>query len=359
MKYNRSFFYFEPNIHINIGLPNTVLIYNFSTAKETLVRSIPFFLKVKQLINEYEFGFYIDQPELIEVCQSLKDNLIGDIIVTKENKLPFLIPPHFFKVEKTRDYFTKLESRNINNNIFDYIFNLDLFIGTSFSDSNKNIFPHLSNNNVISNVCFDDLIDCLKDYKFCSNIQSVNIYIANSNIDSSVFFKKLRKILGTTTINLHLPVILSNNYIGDYKRNLYFDSRQIENPKVLNKLINKISIHDSITFVVESAKQFYIAEKIAIVKELDSYSVYPNFNGSNYEFFRKNVFIDHSTLFEEILSIDELFRNSQLNTNDFGRILIDSNGSYKTNLLGKTIGQINNDDLLKIVFNCITDTHSS
>ncbi|NVO11648.1 MAG: hypothetical protein HXX16_16925 [Bacteroidales bacterium] len=359
MKYNHPFFYFEPNIHVNIGQPNIVLIYNYTTAKERVINNTPFYLRVKQLLSEYEFGFYIDQDELYGICLTLKDDLLGDIIDIKDGKLPFLIPPNFFKVEKSRSYLSENGIRNFKDNILDYIFNLDFYMGLALSKSNRNTFPHLYPDNIIKEICFDEWNSCINDYKIRTNLQSINIYIASSINESPIFIKRLEESFESTYINIHIPYNLSNDYVGSYNKLLYFPSSKIEDTRVLRNFVNEVSESDRIIFIVESEKHFSIVEKIASKNSLDNYSVYPHFNGKNNTFFQSNVYMRHADLLEDKPSMIDLFRNSELNSNDFGRIVIDSFGNYQTNVLGEPLGNLKNENLQKIVFNCLSSTNST
>jgi len=67
----------------------------------------------------------------------------------------------------------------------------------------------------------------------------------------------------------------------------------------------------------------------------------PIFNGNNIDFFEKNVFIDEDDLYDQSLSMQDIFRRKTMNEFYFGNTTIMFDGNVYNNIFLKSIGNIN------------------
>lgn len=103
-------------------------------------------------------------------------------------------------------------------------------------------------------------------------------------------------------------------------------------------------------FIVSSQVDYEEIEKIITKYNLENYLLSPFYNQNNELFFIDNVYIEESDiLLKEENKQRHIFAHQKLNTNNFGRIYIYPNGDVKSNVLMRTIGNIKEDTLSKIV----------
>jgi len=94
---------------------------------------------------------------------------------------------------------------------------------------------------------------------------------------------------------------------------------------------------------VKDEASYRKAEYLIDALYLKAYSFQPVFDGKNIDFFKKYVFMNKAD-FETIgLSKREVFANQVLNSNHFGKIIIDVFGDIKCSRFSSAIGNINDD----------------
>ena len=102
------------------------------------------------------------------------------------------------------------------------------------------------------------------------------------------------------------------------------------------------------------AKANEIVEKYAI----QEYKIEPEYRGDNLPFFEENVFLYEEDILSKHLSMQDLMRNQILNSNDFGKLSVCSNGDMYTNELSPTVGNIWTNDVRKLIYKEMTEGHS-
>jgi pseudo-rSAM protein len=97
---------------------------------------------------------------------------------------------------------------------------------------------------------------------------------------------------------------------------------------------------DSLTFLIQRDEEIPVLEGVIEDLHTGNISVQPYFNGSNLDFFKKNVFIDHESLSENILDIGVIKARTSQNTLNYGKMFIRSNQNIYSNLNGTPLGKI-------------------
>lgn len=80
-----------------------------------------------------------------------------------------------------------------------------------------------------------------------------------------------------------------------------------------------------------------------------STTIIPIYNGTNRDFFEKNLFIEEDDLFCEPISMRRIFCNQKLNTNNFGTLICFPDGTCRANALAPDLGSLRSQSLLELV----------
>jgi len=93
----------------------------------------------------------------------------------------------------------------------------------------------------------------------------------------------------------------------------------------------------NLNFIVENDSDFELSEKMIGDFNLSSYNHTPFFNGKNLSFFKKNVYINKTDLFQVKHSIVELLINKTSNPHYFGKLILNSDGNLYTSFHRKPL----------------------
>ncbi|MDR2010349.1 MAG: TIGR04150 pseudo-rSAM protein [Bacteroidales bacterium] len=103
-------------------------------------------------------------------------------------------------------------------------------------------------------------------------------------------------------------------------------------------------------FKIASDKDYEQSEIIIDQYNIKDYKLEPVYTGNNLSFFEKNIFLTEEDILSEPLSMREIFARQALNTFDFGKIHVMSNGDVHANLNQPVLGNINTHNIQEIVY---------
>lgn len=83
----------------------------------------------------------------------------------------------------------------------------------------------------------------------------------------------------------------------------------------------------------------------------DEFVVTPFYNGNNYDFFERTVFITKQALKESQPSMRDIFAQMVINTLDFAKLTIMSNGNIYANVNNPKVGKLSNDSIITAIKN--------
>lgn len=129
-------------------------------------------------------------------------------------------------------------------------------------------------------------------------------------------------------------IIKSTENLG-LKINVLFDVK--ENPEC-DKLYDSNFMY---TFVITLESEYDKADEMARISGIEDINVIPVYNGGNFEFFRKNVFLSKDEILDSRLSKREIFSHQVLNTVNFGKIyLLPDRKVYSDTGILESVGSI-------------------
>lgn len=292
----------------------------------------------------------LNNEQLYYFVETIQAGGYGDIIEGELAK-PLLMPP-FLNLQKSVERL-KQHDISLGENILSYLHSVAIYInGTCHQNCKecpKEFKQHLSCTKSEQTLN----MDVLRNFLLTISYTAPSISILGGNI---FHYTELRELLHFLKEMNFTHTLLTN------WRNIP------ENPEILDLLSHKllrlkILINDtyrlnSIIALAEKIKQNNINQSWeVIVTSLSEYedaimlsqqlsnrhiklAIKPFYNGENNTFFEDNIFIDSEDLNTIEWSRQDIFALQELNTNDFGKITILSDGKVYANINHKPIGNI-------------------
>ncbi|GET47033.1 TIGR04150 pseudo-rSAM protein [Capnocytophaga felis] len=347
----------EPYVYINFT-QNSVLLYNTLDAAYTestnpliveLMRQICVkencgvcLLTSKNLTNDDVRSFIID----------IREKFIGDIlpVALSEGRPVQLISLLNFQQDKMRLNDDKMKeniepSISIGENILENLHEVNLF----FEEKND-----------LGIEVYSDILIQME------NVPRINLcgeFLKYPQLPLLVNF--LSKTQGNKAIvtdyqDINVNDILTANLDEGYSFQVNVDF-PLDNKKQWDSLITLISSSKrkiKFVFGIKNEADIDEVEKMIIDYKIEDYQFSPIYNSQNIDFFKDNVFLTKDDIFSTPLSMKEIFANQTLNTYNFGRIFIKSNGDVLTKKNTKPIGNIKKDTIKKIIFDEISEGNS-
>ncbi len=97
---------------------------------------------------------------------------------------------------------------------------------------------------------------------------------------------------------------------------------EINNLKqILSNCINK-NLKLECIFIIEKEKDYNLTIKVIDKFDIKHYLIKPFFNGNNHDYFEKYIFYNKQEIYESKPDLREIFINSTINLNYFGKLII-------------------------------------
>jgi pseudo-rSAM protein len=117
----------------------------------------------------------------------------------------------------------------------------------------------------------------------------------------------------------------------------------------IQSFVDEFGENVKLAFFVKTEEEFMQVQDMVEDKNI-RFTVKPYFDGTNLDFMEQFVYMDEKDMQNIQLTKKEIFAHQVLNTNDFGKIAIDSSGDVYSNInLQKSIGNVS-EDIRDIIF---------
>lgn len=296
--------------------------------------------------------------------EQIKNNFFGDIIKSSNsNSKPFQLKP-ILNIQKSVERLMKSEDFNVGRKLMLNLNELNIYIHNecglncpNCSSYNKQ-FPFCTksvkskmelNLNILRRIIIDlkgTSIKCIRifggDLFSYSQIQELDKLLFNyiHIVEYNIHYKNLYyNINNINIINKKsvLNILIDEEIDIDI---LYLTIKSVEN-KCFNYRLN---------FVVDNDNALKIVQKIASEIKNELFIIYPFYNKTNIDFFKKKIFIKKKDILEIKPSMNDIFLHQTLNSNSFGKLYIKYDGRIFSNLNNKEIGNINENTLYDAVY---------
>lgn len=367
---NRKFFWFflEPYTFV-FSEPSKRVIYNTLNGSY-LTYEDPFVCNILDRLNQPENGYCIEiensffkRKSFLSLIREVRQSFTGDVLPVGDIAVkPFIFVPllrlynNVERIKKERDQsLGELILRNLNQ--------VTCFLPGSctnkctFCDQYYKQFPHCTNGG-------GESLSLEEYFLLFDKLEAAGVSQVNLIINGGVSF--------------HLVQALCEHLTGrSFKKTFYINIRNLHNfISVLNIPEAKICVSvDNLIHITQWAeyqemyRNFPVAweyvirdiheiENIESVLEEENVLLKPFYDGSNFTFFKENIYIQKEEILQEPISIQRIFRRQVVNENFFGQLFILSTGEVYSNLNLHSLGNIKIDSLGEIVYREMEDSHA-
>jgi len=352
MKKNGFWFYLEPFVHTAIN-GDKALVYNTING-EKIELSNPFLIKLIKDTQYYKNQGVVylsksiyNQQYMMEFVEELRTKFIGNIIdvnLMPDKPIQFIPIPKIYRgtVKQKSDPYGL-----VAENILSYLQQLYLKINNqckqSCSDcsySYKQNF-HCSSGKCATEMPFEQIE---KIHNMLNTIPLQRIYITGGNIFQHSRINELIQLFSDIKdycifsfhlLNMPNEEILQK--LSGYHVEVFITQPfNVESVKEAVQLFEQYKINYQFKISITSDADVKFYNKLSKLFPKDFPLILePLFTGSNHDFFAKHVFINKEDIFAEPIPLNRIFANQILNSNFFGSLYIDTDGSVKSNLNAK------------------------
>ncbi len=354
--YNQRF-YIEPYVHINCQKEKAIL-YNTYTNDLVITENIELINTLSKSLKSINAVFLVTE-NIYNELEGLKKRFFGDFITCDNKDVPVIITGDFIKVVKDKEFILNPEKRITGNVMSHNLFCLDIYL-----DNAKDTSNNINNQCLILNSRSElsikenlkDLFGNLDAYK---NLETINFFLSDAE-NLKFAYSLIAGLNVKYSINLNIrPAVL--NKLNTVNLEILEDVK-------LHLLVNEVKQFNGIKISIGNKQlglQIFVKEEQDI-DYLDNYDLDHNdielavlYNGENESFFKKIVYTREEDLFEDKIAMQTIHKNSLLNENDFGRLIITADGLIYTNLFCNPLGDLKTENFNKILRKSYDSNYSS
>jgi pseudo-rSAM protein len=281
-----------------------------------------------------------NDPIIYSFINCVREKYIGDIInISLSTSKPAQLIALYnlqYDVKKNNDFF------EIKGNILNYLCEISIYIDHTNSKILEKYFR-----------------------KFLYQLELIPIHISGDIFNSyhTNLIKLLNNLPSQKTVRCsYTQVDFEKLYLiggKKFKFEIWIDFPLIEKKwqNVWNTLL-KLNYSVTIIFRLTSDTDIQDAENMIDKYQIADFSREPFYTGNNLIFFEENVFLTKEDILSTPLSMREIFANQTLNTFDFGKICIKSNGDIYANINYPPLGNIKVNNIHEILYKELNDGQS-
>lgn len=303
----------------------------------------------------------IDKYGIMSFVKKLRDSFAGDLFSKQivRNK-PVALNPKL-SIMKSVERLKMHPENSVGQNLMSYLHELNIFL-------TGNCMLECKSCNIYSK----QVTTCIKNHaelsillleKLLLNIQTTGLYKINflgGDILSHDKWKDFCILISNLPFQIklyaHYKNILPNSEkLKDIAKThtlciLVPDDFSKNDLKYAIGLSKANNLNIELVFHITSNQQYSKATEFCEEKKIQDFSILPIFIGSNIYFFQQNVFLDYESIFSIPSSKKDIFTRMSLNTNDFGKLSVMSNGDVFSNVNCPKLGNINSSTLYDILY---------
>lgn len=363
-------FYIDPYVYISIKNGN-VLFYNTLNGRHIEYNDNSTITNLaKRLISKQNSLVIklthsdINNNDISNFIEQIKKHFFGDIIKLSDLKSkPFQLKP-ILNIQKSVERLKKSEDFNVGRKMMLNLNELNIYINNECSLNCPNCslynkqFPFCTksvkskmelNLKVLKKIILDlkgTSIKCIRifggDIFKYSQIQELDklLFDFTQIVEYNIHYKNLYNNINSINVlnkNSALNILIDEDIDID----------------ILNATIKSVEYNHfnyKLNFVVDNDNSFNIVDKIISIIKNDLFVIYPFYNKTNIDFFKKKIFIKKKDIFEIKPSMNDIFLRQTLNSINFGKLYIKCNGGLFSNLNNNKIGNINENTLYDAVY---------
>lgn len=136
---------------------------------------------------------------------------------------------------------------------------------------------------------------------------------------------------------------------GCFSSRIIFDFDVAPDSYEIVEKLEKMEVDLKYNFLIFSEEDFAWTSKLIDAYQIKKYQIIPRYNGRNLDFFKSCIYVDEQDILDSRQTKQNIFAHQALNTNDFGKLTITTDGKVHANLHHQAIGSID-EDLRMLVY---------
>jgi pseudo-rSAM protein len=379
--------YIEPYVHIAVKNRNALLyntlggeILEYHQHESEIIRTLKSLQSPRNLRVIAINGERLNRAPMKRFLQELRDSFMGDAleVSSKDDKPAQLVP--LLKIQKDVVKMKKSPHHSPGESLKKYLEELTLFVtsrcdlkcGTAGKPECMGSYP-----------AYRQFISCTKinskhtsQYAHPKELPAAdieNLLIESENSSLSTINIVGGNILEYSQLEILTKILnarpLDKNYYLHYLHLRYHESKlalltgdrnrvilSVQFPVEANRLkeslsfLAKAGIAPSVRFIVRDEAEMEQAQSLVESLTISSPSLQPLYDGRNLSFFEKYVFVDREIIREAKPTETDILVRSVLNTFNFGRLTVLSNGKIYSDVNEPALGQLGRDSIYEIIY---------
>ena len=327
----------EPYVYIKI-VDTHALLYN--TLDKTVIESKEDIIikLLKQIIQKNNNGIIlltekqIHEDVINSFIKVLKEKFMGDIIeVCFSAAKPIQLLPFCNYADSDVLEIVRRHNFSTGRNVLDHLSEINIYIDMKTNIKKLNLFLRSIPDRFTINIRGD--IEKYKK-KYVELLTLLDTMVSQKNVYCSYKNVSILNRVYDSNISYYVDVAFP------------IDRRVL---RFMQKMKKASDIHVEYVFKITSLEDYQNVEKLIDEYDIDNCHLEPLYTGKNYSFFENYVFLTKEDILSSDISIKDILSHQSLNTNDFGKITIMSDGSVFANPYFPSIGNIYSDSLPEII----------
>jgi pseudo-rSAM protein len=365
--------FLHPYVYVSIK-QNHAILYNTLNGELLEYQGNNPVLKLIRRLNA-ETGLYVTKlykqqydKNIERFINQIRKHYMGDCLNTSlRPNTPFQMKP-MLNLQKTLDFLITDQSSSrilVNDEIQDYLEVITLHINsrcnqtcTQCDSAYKQYFCCKKNNENPHEIEFDAIEKLTEEIK---NSSLRKIRITGGNL---LFYTELQKLIRHLD---QIPVIKEFliNYLNIEDKPWFFEflSKELSQLIIIIhfpikirklesclKILSQYHLKMFLLIVIEDDAQIKKIEDILTRLNIESFDFVPHYNGENLSFFKNSIFLTRQSIIATKPSMKNIFARKTINTGDFQKLTVLSNGDIYANLNHPKIGKLNSTSVFDIIF---------
>lgn len=328
-------FFLYPTVYIEIK--KNALVYDTNQNKFYIVKNPVAVAIVSALLDIDNMGSVLISENDVNLrdIQTIVNMGLGMITNSKDiNDKPIILPVQ----EAINEDFDKLFKGNVSEyllkkDVSKYLLKLSLILNGKIDEYSENKFHDIEDESILNNMPLHIIRDVLCQIKYFP-IQNVNL--CGEKIYKHPHFNYLIEQI----LNMNKGVVLSidigenfefdnilenNNNKGIKYEFIISDYSNLSNLREVYELIHNTDC--KFIFKIENDFDLNIVGDILSAYVIKNYIIQPIFNFQNTKFITSLLSPNSSDIFSRPIPLKEIYRNKRINSNTFGKLTIDVDGS--------------------------------
>jgi pseudo-rSAM protein len=375
-KKKKYWLYIYPNVYVVIDKSNEMLLYNTENGELIEISQNICMNLINDVHERDNLGVIALEQKYLEnaICldfieDSLKKRILGIIEIDNNIPKPIILLP-VLNLQRDVDRMKGEMEPYIGDKLLYYLTEINIYLNNECNNNCPycNLYSRQTKSCTRDDTNTNMSVQLIKNILLQAQYSSVKkIYMLGGNLLLYPCWTELKSILESYNDDYEYHYWVHYKQMSDLwdllgnTFNKKFDvliNFPVDKDLIFN-ILNQYNKDKDVAFhfLIENETQYQMVKDWISTNNLKNAKVMPFYVEKKLDFFKNNVFVNKEDIFSSIINYRKIFCNQKLNSNDFGNLFIFPDGTTKANFNRLTIGNIEKDSLMKIIYNeLITNT---